>query len=132
MKIAVGTDDLKTIRSGHFGESKYYKVFEVEDGKIVHTTVIENPFLNEDGAQEHHHGEAKNIMKLLRDCSVFLAKSMGMHSIPKLVQRGVKPVISQESSIEKAINDLIEGNNSVFRCFNPAKGKFETCTERLV
>ena len=132
MKIAVGSDDLQTIRSGHFGESKYYKVFEVENGKIVGTKVIENPFLKEDNAQQHAHGEAKNIMRLLSDCRIFLAKSMGMHSIPKLVQRGVKPVISQESSIEKAINALIEGNSSLFRCFNPAKGKFETCTERLV
>jgi predicted Fe-Mo cluster-binding NifX family protein len=34
MKIAVITDDMKTI-SAHFGRAQYYLVFTVENGKII-------------------------------------------------------------------------------------------------
>ena len=35
MKIAIGTDDKKTIRKGHFGESRYYLVTEILNAQIV-------------------------------------------------------------------------------------------------
>ncbi len=34
MKLAVGSDDQKTIRHGHFGESKYYLVYEILNERI--------------------------------------------------------------------------------------------------
>ncbi len=129
MRIAVGSDDLKTIRSGHFGESKYYKIFQIEDGKILQTEVRENVYLkNANG--EHQHGEAKNIMQLLRDCDVFLARSMGMHSIPKLIAKGVQPVITKETDIEQTVAKYLNGEISSFRCFDPKTQKFTPCTER--
>ncbi len=30
MKLAIGSDDQITIRRGHFGESKYYLVYEIK------------------------------------------------------------------------------------------------------
>lgn len=129
MRIAVGSDDLKTIRSGHFGESTYYKIFQVEGGKVTQTEVRENVYLkNANG--EHQHGEAKNIMQLLRNCDVFLGRSMGMHSIPKLVAKGVQPVITKETDIEQTISKYLNGDISSFRCFDSEIQKFTPCKER--
>lgn len=130
MKIAVGTDDLQTIRSGHFGESKYYKIFEVRDGQIISNEVRENPFVENDH-QEHEHGQAKNIMKLLNDCDIFLARSMGLHSMPKLLQKGKKPLITKTTSIEEAVDKVINGDYDNFKCFNPETKKLEACDGRL-
>ncbi len=131
MKIAIGSDDLKTIRRGHFGESKYFMVFDIRNGKRVAEEVRENPFLVKSDADGHHHGEAKNIMKFLNDCHIFIARSMGMHSIPKLVQKGVQPLITKIRDIEQVLETFIAGNTEAFLCFNPQTNKFEICKERL-
>ncbi|RLD14680.1 hypothetical protein DRI50_05045 [candidate division KSB1 bacterium] len=130
MKIAIGTDDLKTIRSRHFGESKYFKIFDVRDVKVVETKVIENVYLSQDDGTSHHHGNAKEIMQLLSDCQIFIARSMGMHSIPKLVQKGVQPLITKMTDIEQALAAFLDGAIDSFLCFNPQKKKFEPCKER--
>ncbi len=130
MKIAVGTDDLQTIRGGHFGESRFYKIFEVKDGQIISDEVRENPFVENDH-HEHEHGQAKNIMKLLSDCDIFLARSMGLHSMPKLLQKGKKPLITKITSIEDALGKFLKGEYSNFKCFNPETKKLESCDGRL-
>lgn len=132
MKIAIGTDDLKTIRSGHFGESRYYKIFEINDGQIASTEIRENPEINNEHGGEHQHGKAKQIMQILSDCNVFIARSMGMHSIPKLVKKGVHPIITKEDDIEQTITKFLNGDIQSFRCFNPETKKFVPCTERPV
>ncbi|MHB2148520.1 NifB/NifX family molybdenum-iron cluster-binding protein [Calditrichota bacterium LG25] len=128
MRIAIGTDDLQTIRSGHFGESKYYKIFTVEDGKIVQEEIRENPYVKN---EDHEHGQAKNIMQLLKDCDVFLARSMGMHSIPRLVEKGKKPMITRINSIDEAIGRLIGEPYDDFKCFNTQSMKFMPCAGGL-
>ncbi len=45
MKIAIGTDDKKTIRKGHFGESRHYLVIEILNAQIVGEELRENPYL---------------------------------------------------------------------------------------
>ncbi len=126
MKIAVGTDDLENIRSGHFGESRFYKIFTIENGQILRTEVRENPYVL-NAEKEHEHGQAKNIMQLLKDCDVFLARSMGLHSIPRLIEKGKKPLITKISRIDAAIGQILSGDWSQFKCFDVQKAKFVTC-----
>ncbi|MCD6376369.1 MAG: hypothetical protein J7L94_12630 [Caldisericaceae bacterium] len=130
MKLAVGTDDLQNIRSGHFGESRLYKIFEVQDGQITSDEVRENPFVKNDH-HEYEHGQTQNIMKLLSDCDIFLARSMGLHSMPKLLQKGKKPLITKITSIEDAVGKLLNGDYSNFKCFNSETNKLESCDGRL-
>lgn len=120
MKIAVGTDDLKTIRSGHFGESKYYRIFTIENNQITNEEVRENPYLEKN---DHEHGQAKNIMQLLKDCDVFLARSMGMHSMPKLVSKGKKPLITKNQNIDEVIQLLLNQEYHQFKSFDKETGK---------
>ncbi len=131
MKIAVGTDDLKTIRSGHFGESRYYKIFTIENGQLNSEEIRENPFIVSEESEHHEHGQAKNIAKLLNDCDIFLAKSMGLHSIPKLFEKGKQPVITKINSIDEAIGKFILGQYDQFKCFDLKRMKFGSCEGRL-
>ncbi|WP_456409352.1 NifB/NifX family molybdenum-iron cluster-binding protein [Caldithrix abyssi] len=130
MKIAVGTDDLSGIRSGHFGESRFFKIFTVENGQIMTQEIRGNPFIVSQG-EGHEHGQAKNIMQLLKDCDVFLARSMGMHSIPKLVEKGKKPMITRINSIDEAIGRLLSEQYGDFKCFNAQSMKFMPCAGGL-
>ena len=124
MKIAIATDDLKTIRSGHFGESKYYRIFTIENDRIVHEEVRENPYVKND---DHEHGQAKNIMQLLKDCDLFLARGMGMHSIPKLLRKGKKPVITKTNDISEALGNLLNKQFAEFKCIDENTMKFIPC-----
>ncbi|NOX90247.1 MAG: hypothetical protein GXO77_14620 [Calditrichaeota bacterium] len=129
MKIAVGTDDKATIRSGHFGKSKYYRIFSVENGEIISEEIRENPFAAQDDS-EHHHGRGQNIIRLLKDCNVFMAKSMGMHSVPGLVQKNIQPVIARSSDIRSTVEKYISGDLEEFRCFEAQTKKFVPCGGR--
>ncbi len=131
MRVAIGTDDLTTIRSGHFGESKYFKIFEVENGRAMEAEVRENPFLQPESEDTHHHGEAKKIMSFLKDCDIFIARSMGLHSIPKLIKMGIKPLITREKEIHQAVEALAAGKTEAFLCFDETSKKFNPCKERL-
>ena len=131
MRVAVGTDDLNTIRNGHFGESKYFKIFEVEKEKVTETEIRENPFLKPESEDTHHHGEAKKIMEFLKDCDIFIARSMGLHSIPKLIKMGVKPLITREKEVRQAVEALASGKTDTFLCFDETSKKFNPCKERL-
>ena len=85
MKIAIGTDDKKTIRKGHFGESAYYAVFEVLNGEIASQEIRDNPRTGAKG----HHGESGKILDLLHDCELFMARSMGKNSMAKIAEKKV-------------------------------------------
>ena len=92
MKIAVGTNDKKTIHRGHFGDSRYYSLYEILNGEICGEELRENPFAL---GKQHEHGQAKNIMDLLHDCQLFMGRSMGDRSLPKIVEKKLKEKFSK-------------------------------------
>ena len=59
-KVAVATDDGKTITAEHFGDAKKYIIYTISDnhfqriGEIINTTEPE-----EDDDHDHHHGDQK-------------------------------------------------------------------------
>ena len=66
MKIAIGTDDKKMIRKGHFGQSLHFLIIEFLSGEIVSREFRQNA----DATSEHgqyHHGEAEKILELLEE-----------------------------------------------------------------
>jgi hypothetical protein len=82
MKIAIGTDDGKTIRKGHFGSSRYYRIVEILNGEITGSELRGNPNVEAENATGHH-GQAEKIIDLLKDCSLYIAGSMGKKSWEK-------------------------------------------------
>ncbi len=83
MKIAVGTDDGKTIRKGHFGSSRYYRIVEILNGEIASKELRRNSYVEAENATRHH-GQARQILDLLKDCGLFIASSMGKNPLLKL------------------------------------------------
>jgi len=127
MKLAVGSDAQKTIRHGHFKESKYYLVYEILNGEIYSKNWRINPFAAE---KEHHHGEAKNIMELLHDCQIFMGKSMGANSLLKIVAKNVDAIITSIEDIDEAVTSYLDGKDEFFNYYNSETGKFCDCAKR--
>jgi len=127
MKIAVGTDDKKTIRRKHFGESQYYLVYEILSGEIFSEELRENPHAL---GKQHQHGQAINIMDLLHDCQLFMGKSMGAKSLTKIAEKNIEAIITTMDDIKEAVVAYLNSNDECFKYFNATTGKFCSCRER--
>ena len=100
-RITCGTNDEKTFCLDHFGDSKYFLVYEVdsETKDINFLEKIENNSL-----EEKMHGDpkkAKGISGILKDVKVLVAFAMGPN-IVRMRKRFI-PVISREKDIEKSL-----------------------------
>jgi len=122
MKIAVVTDDHETI-SAHFGRAQYYDVFTVEDDKVVEKEIREKANHSQFGGDHHHHSEHGDshgmdpqsqhrhgqMMETISDCQVLIARGMGQGAHNSLRERGIKPVLTDISNIQDAVDAYIRG-----------------------
>ena len=131
MKIAVGTDDKRTIRKGHFGESHYYRVIELLNGEIVSQEVRQNPHI-ENGEDRHGHGLAERILELLGDCSLFMAKSMGKRSMVKLAKQNIDCIITEYDHIDLAIAEYLFGREDAFKYYDLHEAALIPCSRRRI
>ena len=120
MKIAVVSDDGITI-SQHFGRAMFYVVSTVEGGKVVskekrakaghHTFAA-----HEQHPEGEHHGfdaasEAKHrsMADTIADCQVLLAGGMGRGAYESLKSYNIKPVVTDEENIDRAVQLYVDG-----------------------
>jgi len=130
MKIAVGTDDKKTFRKGHFGQSRYYLIFEILNGEIVSEEIRENPYVGEDEKHDHH-GEAERIMDLLKDCGLFMARGMGLKSVKKISEQNIDCIITKKiDDIRTAVTRYLDGDDEDFEYFDVDQKSFAPCSVR--
>lgn len=127
MKIAVGTDDKKTIRRAHFGESKYYAICEILNGEIHSQEFRENPHVC---TGKHEHGQAKKIMDLLHDSQLIIGRSMGAKSLKQIAEKNIEIIITKLENIEGVVNSYLTSKNEYFKYYDVDTCKFRDCTDR--
>lgn len=129
MKIAIGTDDKKTIRKGHFGESRYYLVIEILNAQIVGEESRENTYL-EPGKAKKSHGQPEEIVSLLHDCSLFMARSMGKKSLAEISSRKIDCIFTNIENIGQAVSLYLDGKLEEFKYYDPDEKNFILCSQR--
>ena len=127
MKIAIATDDQKTIRRGHFGDSQYYFIYEILNGEICGEELRENPYVI---GKQNQHGQAKDIMDLLHDCQLFMGKSMGARSLTKIAERNIDAITTTMDDIKEAVIAYLNSKDDYFKYYDATTGEFCECTER--
>lgn len=116
MKIAVASADGQAL-SPHFGRSRCFVVFTVEDGRVLDRQVRDNTFTAHargrcaEGEahphdQPHSHAE---VVAALRDCQVVLCGGMGLRAGRELQSNGIRPVIVSAGSVEEALVAFVAG-----------------------
>jgi predicted Fe-Mo cluster-binding NifX family protein len=122
MKIAAITDDGRTI-SQHFGRAPYYLVATVENGAIVnremrdklgHAHFANEPHEGDQPGQPHGFGPAAQnrhvqMAEAIADCQALLCGGMGAGAYQSMVERGIKPVVTEIASIDDAVMAYVEG-----------------------
>jgi len=129
MKIVIGTDDKKPIRKGHFGESRYYLVIEILNAQIVGEELRENPYL-ESGNGKKNHGQPDEIMTLLQDCGIFMARSMGKKSLLEISSRKIDCIFTNIDDIDRAVSLYLDGKLEGFKFYDVGEKHFIPCSER--
>ena len=102
MKIAVATNNKKEI-SEHFGSAEGFLIFEVEKDSIK-----ELEFRNNQGKNQGQCGSCNHALMLenVKDCESVLSFGMGKKIFEDLSNAGIKPIISEERNIKKALTKL--------------------------
>ena len=127
MKIAIGSDDKITIRKKHFGESKYYVIYELLNGKIHSNEIRENPNIC---TGKHAHGQASKITDLLHDCHLFMGASMGAKSLKHIASKNIEIIITTIENVEQAVVAYLNTTDNNFKYYNAETEKFCNCSER--
>jgi predicted Fe-Mo cluster-binding NifX family protein len=122
MKIAVVTDDVKTI-SQHFGRASHYQVITVTDGLISgrelrikpgHSTFANDPHEPDEQGQGHgfgHHAQGRHarMAEVVADCEAVLCRGMGAGAYESLRVRNIRPIVTDIAEIDEAVMAYVEG-----------------------
>jgi hypothetical protein len=104
-KIAVGVDQNGGLWLAHFGMSPYYFIYD-KSGLLLEKR--HNPY-GAPGPDAKHHGNPHQIISLLSDCHVFIARAMGKPA--QLEKLGVRPVLTQENNPQIAVATFLESDS---------------------
>lgn len=123
MKIAVACMNEQTV-SAHFGRAEKYMVFEVWEGRITARNLVpklgHRHFATQQpvGGQGHGHGSGfghhaghkhEQMVENIRDCDVLLAGGMGRGAYLDLQSRGIRPIVTDITEVEKAVQAVLDG-----------------------
>lgn len=106
-RIAVGTDDKVNLCDKHFGMSRYFIIYNVdENDNYIRIEERENPYFGD----KHKHAETEEIMNVLSDCQVLIGKSMGKESQKKIKEEWGKIPITAKNldTVEEAVRQYVK------------------------
>ena len=99
MRIAVTYENGEIFQ--HFGHTEQFKLYDVEDGKIVNTQVI--------GADGYGHGALAGFLKAVK-ADVLICGGIGMGAQMALSDAGIRLYAGVSGSADAAASALAEGN----------------------
>ncbi len=108
LRVAVGVDDDETkLSQEHFGDAKYYLIYEVEeDGSY---RLVEKRVNTVREMEEREHGDPrkfKAVVELLSDVDVFLAGRTGPNFLRVRESRHY-PIVVGRRTVEEALSILV-------------------------
>lgn len=120
MRVAIASDDERTI-ANHFGRTRGFMIYEIEDGTIKNQHYRINDFTGHARGLEHsgHHIDRHGpILNALNDCQAVISRGMGRRIYEDLQNAGIETFIVDEIETNAAIRLYLE--NSLQD--NPDKG----------
>ena len=122
IRIAAVTDDGTTV-SAHFGRARYYEVLTIENGSVAsrerrgkaghHIFAADESRGNQEHGQhgfgQHSHHKHEQMTDTISDCSVLIARGMGMGAHKHLAARGITPILTTLRTVDEAVAAVIDG-----------------------
>jgi predicted Fe-Mo cluster-binding NifX family protein len=107
MRIAISADGpsgLDAPTAAHFGRCPYYVLVDWDEGKVIGTQVVENPYFGNHtpGAiPEFIHGQGAQVM---------IAGGMGQRAVAFFQQFGIEPVTGASGTVQQTLNLYLDGS----------------------
>lgn len=112
-KIAIPSDDQETI-SGHFGRTKGFLIYDVDENNVGNKIYVENNFTGH--AQGHHHDHQHDhqhshggILQALKDCKVIIACGMGRRLLIDFETNNKEVFVTDTSNADEAVDQYLKG-----------------------
>lgn len=99
MKIAVTYEDGVVFQ--HFGRTEHFKIYEVENGAVIHSEVI--------GTDGNGHGALAGFLKAL-GVDVLICGGMGGGAKAALAQAGIQVFGGVQEGADQAVADYLAGS----------------------
>ena len=115
-RIAFVTDDGETI-SSHFGRATLYEVITLRDGSVAgrerRSKAGHHSFGGSPGQESavSHEDRHQTMTAPIRDCSILVARGMGMGAHNHLQAAGIRTVLTDLHSIDEAVTAIL--NNTL-------------------
>jgi predicted Fe-Mo cluster-binding NifX family protein len=110
MKIAVASDDGTTIAS-HFGKTRGFVIFDVEDGKVTGRDYVQNTFTGHarglSGA-DHSADRHGPILQALSGCQAVISHGMGRRIYDDLRTARIQAFIVKETDADEAVRLFLQ------------------------
>ena len=111
MKVAVTYDLDSRMIFQHFGETQYFKIYTIEDGKIVDKIVLDC-----DGKS---HTELVDLLAD-RGINAIVCGGLGFHAVNLLESQGITVYAHNMGDADEIMKDFVEGeispNNQGHQC----------------
>ncbi len=103
LKIAIPTNDRKTVFSGMLGRAEFFEIYELRVDYSVHFIECrENPY-----EQTLQKLKTLDVYKLIDDCSLIISTRIGKKGVERLLDRGMK-LIYESGDIGEALQSSID------------------------
>ncbi len=116
-RVAVATSDGKNVDQ-HFGQTKEFWLFDVEDGKLkLVDKVRTDPFLEESMFGPKHHNKIERMVSALIGSDIVLTSGFGDKADAEIRARGMRPYKKEgplDEAVLCAVRDLFEERAKVF------------------
>jgi predicted Fe-Mo cluster-binding NifX family protein len=110
-KIATVTEDGQGI-SSHFGMAPHYRVFTIEDGKVVSEETLAKPHHSHHPGSGHGHDHSHDDMFApIANCRVLICGGMGTPAYEKARAAGLE-VLLTGGDIHEAVQSYLAGQIS--------------------
>lgn len=100
IRIAIGMKDDDFLNDDHFGQSKFYNIYDYENNlKFIEKR--NNPHFGMD-----KHAKVNDIKEVIGDCKIWVAKAMGKQSRLNLIETGFKPIIIKSNNLNEVLKEI--------------------------
>ncbi len=110
MRVAFGLDDELTLTGEHFGDAKFFRIYDVhEDGRVEFVEDRENRTPEEEEHEEHHGDprKFKAVIETLSDCDVLAGFRMGPNFLRIRDNSDKVPYITGTQKLREAVAKIL-------------------------
>ena len=121
--VAIATDNGKNFIDKHFGDAKFYNIYEIDPNKSIFIKKIENSTAEEDEEVHADPKKAKGISNLLLSENVKFVVSKIFGPNIKRIKKKFVCIVSKDETIEESLSKICEN-------FEIIKNELEKGAER--